>query len=34
VTYMLIDGAGHGGAQFSTDANLKLVIVFLDNYLK
>jgi acetyl esterase/lipase len=33
-TYTLIDGAGHGGAQFSTDANLKLVIVFLDNYLK
>jgi pimeloyl-ACP methyl ester carboxylesterase len=34
VTYTLIDGAGHGGAQFSTDANLKLVIAFLDNYLK
>jgi acetyl esterase/lipase len=34
VTYMLIDGAGHGGAQFSTDANLALVIAFLDKYLK
>jgi len=34
VTYILIDGAGHGGAQFSTDANLALVIAFLDKYLK
>jgi len=34
VTYMLIDGAGHGGSQFSTDENLALVIAFLDKYLK
>ncbi len=34
VTYTLIDGAGHGGAQFSTDANLGLVIAFLDRYMK
>ena len=34
VTYTLIDGAGHGGAQFSTDENLALVINFLDKYLK
>jgi acetyl esterase/lipase len=33
-TYMLIDGAGHGGAQFETDENLQLVIAFLDRYLK
>jgi acetyl esterase/lipase len=34
VTYTLIDGAGHGGAQFSTAENLALVINFLDKYLK
>jgi acetyl esterase/lipase len=34
VTYTLIDGAGHGGSQFSTDENLALVIAFLDKYLK
>lgn len=34
VSYTLIDGAGHGGAQFSTDANLKLVVDFLNKYLK
>lgn len=34
VTYTLIDGAGHGGSEFSTDANLKLVVDFLDKYLK
>jgi acetyl esterase/lipase len=33
-TYTLIDGAGHGGAQFSTEENLSLVIAFLDKYLK
>lgn len=34
VTYSLLDGAGHGGSQFETEANLKLVISFLDKYLK
>jgi len=34
VTYTLLDGAGHGGAQFSEAANVKLVIDFLDKYLK
>jgi acetyl esterase/lipase len=34
VTYTLIDGAGHGGSQFSTAENLALVINFLDKYLK
>jgi acetyl esterase/lipase len=33
-TYTLIDGAGHGGAQFGTEANLALVIAFLDSHLK
>jgi acetyl esterase/lipase len=33
-TYMLIDGAGHGGPQFGTEANLKFVLDFLDKYLK
>jgi acetyl esterase/lipase len=34
VSYTLIDGAGHGGAQFSAAENLALVINFLDKYLK
>ena len=34
VTHMLIDGAGHGETQFSTDANLRLMIVFLDQHLE
>jgi acetyl esterase/lipase len=34
VTYTLLDGAGHGGAQFSEAANVKGVIEFLDKYLK
>jgi len=34
VTYTLLEGAGHGGAQFSDAANVKLVIEFLDRYLK
>jgi acetyl esterase/lipase len=34
VTYTLIDGAGHGGSQFSTAENLALVVKFLDKYLK
>jgi len=33
-TYTLIDGAGHGGAQFGSEANLKVVIDFLNRYLK
>jgi hypothetical protein len=34
VTYVSLEGAGHGGSQFETDENLKLVIGFLDEYLK
>lgn len=34
VTYTQIEGAGHGGAQFNTDANLKLVVDFLNKHLK
>jgi acetyl esterase/lipase len=34
VTYTPIDGAGHGGSQFSTAENLALVVKFLDKYLK
>lgn len=34
VIYTLLDGAGHGGSQFQTEANLKKVISFLDKYLK
>jgi acetyl esterase/lipase len=34
VTYTSLEGAGHGGAQFETAENLKLVIGFLDKYLK
>lgn len=34
VTYVSLEGAGHGGAQFETAENLKLVIGFLDKYLK
>jgi acetyl esterase/lipase len=33
-TYTLIDGAGHGGPQFETEANLQLVIDFLNTHLK
>jgi acetyl esterase/lipase len=33
-TYTLIDGAGHGGAQFETAENLQVVIGFLDKHLK
>lgn len=33
-TYTLIDGAGHGGEQFETEANVKLVLEFLDKHLK
>jgi acetyl esterase/lipase len=34
VTYVSLDGAGHGGSQFETEENLKLVISFFDKYLK
>ena len=34
VTYTLLQGAGHGGAQFSDAANMKLVLDFLGRYLK
>jgi acetyl esterase/lipase len=34
VTYILIDGAGHGGAEFTTDANFKVIVDFLNKYLK
>lgn len=34
VGYELINGAGHGGALFSTDANLTKAITFLDSKLK
>ena len=34
VTYVSLEGAGHGGSQFETEENLKLVIGFLDRNLK
>ncbi len=34
VTYLSLDGAGHGGSQFETAENLQTVIAFLDQYLK
>ena len=34
VTYVSLEGAGHGGSQFETTENLNLVIGFLDKYLK
>jgi len=34
VTYELISGAGHGGAQFITTSNMSKVIAFFDKYLK
>jgi acetyl esterase/lipase len=34
VTYTSLAGAGHGGDQFETDENVKLVIGFLDKHLK
>jgi dipeptidyl aminopeptidase/acylaminoacyl peptidase len=33
-TYTLIDGAGHGGAEFETESNLQLVMDFLNKHLK
>ena len=34
VTYVSLEGAGHGGSQFETEENLNLVIEFLNTYLK
>lgn len=34
VTYISLEGAGHGGSQFATAENLALVIAFLDQNLK
>jgi acetyl esterase/lipase len=34
VTYISLDGAGHGGSQFETEENLHKVIGFLHRYLK
>ena len=34
VTYVSLEGAGHGGSQFETEENIQLVIAFLDKYLK
>ncbi|HPH97075.1 MAG TPA: alpha/beta hydrolase [Anaerolineaceae bacterium] len=34
VTYVSLDGAGHGGSQFEAAENLALVIAFLDKNLK
>ena len=34
VTYISLEGAGHGGAQFETAENLNMVISFLNKYLK
>lgn len=33
VTLILLDGAGHGGSQFTTEANLNLVIDFFNTHL-
>lgn len=34
VTFTLLDGAGHGGAQFGTASNLQVVLDFLSKYLR
>ncbi len=34
VTLITLDGAGHGGSQFTTESNLKLVTDFFDLHLK
>lgn len=34
VTYDLLEGAGHGGSQFSSAANLAKVVAFFEKYLK
>jgi hypothetical protein len=33
-TFILLEGAGHGGAHFETESNLELVLSFLDKRLK
>ena len=33
-SYTLIDGAGHGGGDFNSEANIQKVIAFLDQHLK
>jgi len=33
-SFELLEGAGHGGSQFSASANLAKVIAFFDKYLK
>lgn len=34
VTYVSLEGTGHGGSQFETAENLAMVIAFFDQYLK
>ena len=34
VSFELLDGAGHGGPQFSAQSNIEKVIAFFDKYLK
>ncbi len=34
VTLILLEGAGHGGTQFSTEENLNLVVDFLNSFLR
>jgi len=34
VSFELLEGAGHGGPQFSDPSNLEKVIQFFDKYLK
>jgi hypothetical protein len=34
VTYVSLEGAGHGGSQFETAENLKWVVGVMDKYLK
>jgi len=34
VSYELLNGAGHGGSQFSTSANMAKVMAFFTRYLK
>jgi pimeloyl-ACP methyl ester carboxylesterase len=34
VTFEIINGAGHGTAEFSTDGNIRKVFAFLDKVMK
>jgi dipeptidyl aminopeptidase/acylaminoacyl peptidase len=34
VSFELLEGAGHGGPQFSSPSNIEKVIAFFDKYLK